>query len=352
MKIVLSGGGTMGSVSPLIAVYQEIKKENPSAEFLFIGTKHGPEKEAVKSYKINFQAINSGKLRRYLNWHNFIDPFKISVGFFQSWLILKKFQPNVVMVAGGFVGVPVAYAARLLKIPILIHQQDIIAGLANKLMANIADRITVSFEPSLGDFAPVKTILTGNPVRPEFFICQKERSREIFGLKKDLPTLLVLGGGTGAQKINETVEKSLAELLQFCQVVHLTGKGKRVNVKAENYHQFEFLNHEMPDAFCAADLVVSRAGISSLSELTVLSKPAILIPIPRSHQEANAQYYQKNNAAAVLNQDGLDHSVFIGAVSEIVAHEASMDNLSRNIAKMMKPDGAGKVAEVLLEIAK
>ena len=352
MKILFSGGGTMGSVSPLIAVYQEIKEKRSDVEFMFIGTKTGPEKEAVESYKIPFRAIASGKLRRYLSWQNFTDPFRIVVGFFQSFFILSKFRPNVVMVAGGFVGVPVAWTAWLLHIPVLIHQQDIIAGLANKLMANIATKITVSFEPSLKDFFPQKTVLTGNPVRKEFYACDYKKSRELFNLKEDLPALLILGGGTGAQDINQIIEKSLPQLLQFCQIMHITGRGKSLDVQAENYQQFEFLTHGMTEAICATDLVISRAGISTLSELIIADKPTIIIPIPESHQEFNAQYFQKNNAIINLSQQSLNSEVLIDTIKELFSDSGARDNLARNIYKVMPHDGAGQVALLLLTIAR
>ncbi|MFA5047770.1 MAG: undecaprenyldiphospho-muramoylpentapeptide beta-N-acetylglucosaminyltransferase [Patescibacteria group bacterium] len=352
MKILLSGGGTMGSVSPLIAVYQEIKDKRSDVEFMFIGTKIGPEKEAVESYKMPFKAISSGKLRRYFSWQNLTDPFKIVAGFLQSFSILLKFKPNVVMVAGGFVGVPVAWTAWLLRIPVLIHQQDIIAGLANKLMANIATNITVSFEPSLKDFFPQKTVLTGNPVRKEFHACDYKKSRELFKLKEDLPALLILGGGTGAQDINQIIEKSVPQLLQFCQIVHITGRGKGIEVRAEGYQQFEFLTHGMTEAVCAADLVISRAGISTLSELIIADKPTILIPIPESHQEFNAQYFQKNNAVVNLSQQSLNSEVLVGTIKELFSDGAARDNLARNIYKVMPHDGAQQVAMLLLTIAK
>ena len=342
----------MGSVSPLIAAYQEIKKIDPMIEFLFVGTKDGPEKVAVASYKINFKTIASGKLRRYFSWNNFIDPFRVAIGFLQALGLIIKFKPNVVMVAGGFVGVPVAWAAWFLRVPVLIHQQDIIPGLANKLMANIATRITVSFDISLKDFRFKKTVLTGNPVREEFFHCDRQKSQEFFGLKADLPTLLILGGGTGAKSINEVTEKSLSHLLPFCQVIHLTGAGKKINLEAENYHQYEFLTNEMPEALCAADLVVSRSGISTLSELIISSKPTILIPIFSSHQEYNAQYFQKNNAVVVLSETNLNGEIFVDVISGLLKNPGQLENLSRNIRKMMKVEGAKNIAELLVQIAK
>lgn len=352
MKILFTGGGTMGSVSPLIAVYEKIKKDNPKTEFLFIGSADGPEKKAVESYKIPYQEISSGKLRRYFSWHNFTDPFKIFGGFVQSFIIIIKFKPQVVMIAGSFIGVPVAWAAYLLRVPVLIHQQDIIAGLANKMMANVAKRITVSYEPSLPYFSASKTVLTGNPVREEFYACNSQKGQVVFGLKEDLPVLLILGGGTGSQVLNEIVEKSLADLLQFSQVIHITGRDKKIDINAENYHQFEFLTHEMTEAICAADLVVTRAGMSTLSELIVLAKPMVIIPIPESHQEYNAGYFQKNNAAVVLSQSSLNKEVFVSTIKELFFEKHRRDNLSRNISKIMDLAGAEKVANELMAMAK
>ena len=342
----------MGSVSPLVAVYEKIKKDQPKTDFLFVGSKTGPERKVIEGYKIPFVEISSGKLRRYFNWSNFIDPFKIFLGFLQSLVIIIKFKPQVVMVAGSFIGVPVAWAAFLLRVPVLIHQQDIIAGLANKLMANCAKKITVSFEQSLKDFAAAKTILTGNPVREEFYACNPKRGQEIFSLKEGLPMLLILGGGTGSQRLNELVEKSLADLLQFSQIIHITGSGKKVEATAENYHQFEFLTNEMTDAICAADLVITRAGMSTLSELIVLAKPIIIIPMPESHQEFNAGYFQKNNAAMVLSELSLNEEIFVSAIKELFFEKHKSLNLARNITKIMAPNGSEKVAKILLEIAK
>lgn len=352
MKILFSGGGTMGSVSPLVAVYEKIKKDNNQVDFLFIGSSSGPEKKAVESYKIPFKAIASGKLRRYFSWQNLIDPFRIFMGFIQSFFIILKFKPNVVMIAGSFIGVPVAWAAYILRVPVLIHQQDIIAGLANKMMANFSKRITISYEPSINDFSASKTVLTGNPVREEFYVCNPQKGRDIFGLKEDLPVLLILGGGTGSQALNQTVAESLNDLLQFVQVIHITGRDKKINIEADNYHQFEFLTHEMTDAICAADLVVTRAGMSTLSEMIILGKPVVIIPMPDSHQEYNASYFQKNNAAIVLSQKSLNKEVFVGTIKELFFEKYRRDNLSRNISKIMDFSAAEKVVNELMSIAK
>jgi len=352
MKVLLVGGGTMGSVSPLIAVYEQIKKSKPKAKFLFLGTKDGPECQAVDSYDIDFRSIPAGKLRRYFSWQNLIDPFKLVAAFFKSLVIIFKFKPQVVMIAGSFVGVPVTWAAWCLRVPILIHQQDIIAGLANKLMANTARKITVSFEVSLKDFSPTKTILTGNPVREEFYSCDPDKGRVLFQLKDSLPVLLVVGGGTGAVAVNQVVAQALPELLKFCQVIHITGRGKKVDFSDEDYHQFEFLTNEMREALCAADLVVSRAGMSTLSELIILARATILIPIADSHQEYNARYFQSNNAVVSVSQNSLTKEMFVSLIREVLFDRNRKSELEANISQMMKVDGAKRVAELLLQISK
>lgn len=350
-KILLSGGGTMGSVSPLLAVYSEIKNSRPEIEFLFVGTQSGPEKASVESYKIPYQSIASGKLRRYFDWRNFSDPFRIIQGFFQARRIIKQFRPDAVMVAGAYVGVPIAWAAKFSGVPVLVHQQDIETGLANKLMANAAKKITVSFDVSLHDFPPDKAILTGNPLRGEFYFCDQEKSRLFFNLNKEQPVILITGGGTGSKTINELVEKALPKIVKFAQVIHTTGSGKSFSFESDNYHQYEFLSHEMPEALCAADLVVTRAGLSTLTELAICAKPAIIIPLYKTHQEFNAGYFQKHNAAVVLSEPGLNPELFAGAVRDLLLDKDKLNILSENIKKIMPSDGAKKVSEILLEMA-
>lgn len=352
MKILLSGGGTMGSVSPLLAVYSELKSQPQQIEFLFVGTESGPEKASVESYKIPYRSIASGKLRRYFDWRNFSDPVRIAIGFWQALRIIRNFKPNAVMVAGAYVGVPIAWAAMLAGVPVLVHQQDISTGLANKLMANVAKKITVSFDVSLRDFPSSKTVLTGNPLRGEFYHCDQEKSRAFFKLKKDLPVILITGGGTGSKTINELLEKSLPKIVQFAQVIHTSGFGKRIGFDSENYNQYEFLSHEMPEALCAADLVVSRAGLSTLTELSVCAKPAIIIPLHKTHQEFNAKYFQKHNAAVVLSEPSLNPEVFTSSLRGLIADKNKLKSLSENIKKIMPSDGAKRVSAILLDIAK
>ncbi|MFA6428296.1 MAG: undecaprenyldiphospho-muramoylpentapeptide beta-N-acetylglucosaminyltransferase [Candidatus Buchananbacteria bacterium] len=353
MKIILTGGGTMGSVSPLLALYEEIKNLDLATEFLFIGTKTGPEKAVVEKYQIEFKAIWSGKLRRYLDWHNLVDPFLILVGLGQALKIIWQFRATVVVSAGSFVSVPVVIAAFLLRKKILIHQQDLRPGLANKICAPLADKITVTFPDSLKYYPAAKTECLGNPARQEILNCTKQRGLDFFQLSPDLPTLLVLGGGTGAQFINEVLVKALPELLQFCQIIHSSGRGKTIEgIEHSQYHNFEFLSTEMPEALAAADVVVSRAGLGTMTELSVLGKPTILIPIADSHQEDNALYYQKHNAALVIMQQFLTDQLLVKLVKELLRDPAALQNYSRNIKKMISPLAGQKIAKIIVSLGK
>ncbi len=384
MKVILSGGGTLGSVSPLLAAAEELRKKDSSIEFLWLGTKNGPEKELVEEYNIQFKSIAAGKLRRYFSLEHILDLFKIIIGFSQSFFILKKFKPDVFVSAGAFVSLPAAMAAFILKIPILIHQQDAVAGLANKLMSALAKKITVSLDISLRDFSKEKTELVGNPVRQFIFEGDANRIKEKLELEDDLPLMLVMGGGTGAMAINELVLRALPELLKFCQLIHLTGKGK--GIAHENardtltgvnpdgiasvrmrYHPVEFATSEVADFYAAADLVVSRAGMSALSEICALGKPAIIIPIPKSHQEKNAEYFASRGAVIILRQtprvvipnlvrdpqtlkrvQGDNFAVeFINLIKELLFNQSERKKLSENAKKIMPRDAAQKMAEMI-----
>lgn len=352
-RIILAGGGTGGSVGPLLAVVDEIKNKEPETEFLFIGTRKGiPEKELVKNKNIPYQSIFSGKFRRYISLKNIIDPFLILIGFFQSFFIILKFKPKAIFSAGGFVSVPLAWAAWLLRKPIFIHQQDIVPGLANKLIAPLAKKITISFEKSFKNFSKQKTILTGNPVRKEIFQGDKQRAIKQFNLDNNLPVLLIIGGGTGAQKINEMIAQIVPELVEFCQIIHLTGKGKKIFDKKldfKNYHQYEFLSQEIPDLYQAADLIISRAGMGVLTELSVLKKPVICIPILDSHQEFNAQYFADREALVLINQKMLKPGKLLEKIKKIINSEKQLKNLSNNIGQLAYPRAGEKIAKIILE---
>lgn len=352
IKIVLTGGGTAGPVMPLIAVYQRFRERQIKADFLFIGTEEGPEKEICRSYNIPFKSIPAGKLRRYLSLKNFSDPFKIIKGYKEARHILQIARPDVIFSAGGFVAVPVIWAARGQKIPVLIHQQDIRKGLANKMTEKTAQKITVTFEKSLNDFPRSKTILTGNPIRSDILKGNKEEAIKTFNLKNDYPVLLVFGGGTGAENINKKVNKIAQELVNFCQVIHLTGAGKKgADLTAENYHSFPLLTAGMKDALASADLVVSRAGLCALSEFAALGKPAIIIPILKSHQEENAAFYEKKGAVMVIKENMLTPEFLLNSIKSLFENARKRQELRENIKELYKPGAADKIIDILLGLA-
>lgn len=354
MRVLLSGGGTAGSVVPLIALVEEIRKKKPKSEFLFIGTRKAwPEKQLIKNKNISFSSIFSGKFRRYFDWRNFLDLFLILIGFIQSLFLIRKFKPTISISAGGFVSVPVNFAAFILKVPILIHQQDIVPGLANRLIVPFAKKITVTFKKSLDDFPRYKTFLTGNPVRPEILFGKKERAIKEFNLEKDLPTILIFGGGTGSKKINEVVYKIVPELVKFCQIIHLTGKRKINNKLSFNrYHQYEFLSEKMADAYVISDLVISRAGMGTLTELSNLAKPAILIPLPNTHQEANAEIFREKEAAIVLSQKKLTPEILLENIKKILGTPNLKNRLSQNISQIINKNASKKIIEEILNISR
>lgn len=345
----MAGGGTGGSVSPLLAIAENLKNKG-DFEFLFVGTEGGPEKAMAGKAQLAFYAIMAGKLRRYFDWRNLIDIFKIKIAFWQSLFLLVKNKPELVISAGSFVAVPIVWAAWILRIPCLVHQMDIRPGLANRLMAPFAKIITVTFEKSLGDYGK-KTVWTGNPSQLKV---KKARAEvlESFNLKKDFPIVFVVGGGTGAEAINKLIEGNIAELSSFCQIVHSTGRGKMTSVKNDNYHPFEFLDAgQMADVLSVCDLVITRAGIGTLTDLADFKKPAIIIPMPSSHQEENAQYFAEKGAGVYLKQNDLTGQKLVATIKDFLFDDEGMlERAASNIGQIMKERAAETVADLALKI--
>jgi len=352
----------MGSVSPLVGIYEELKNRDANLEALWLGTKTGPEKEFIAGYQIPFKAIVAGKLRQYFILANLFTPLFVFLGICQAFFILRKFKPAVVLTAGSFVAVPVVYAAKFFKIPIFVHQQDLEIGLANKLMARKATAITIVFKDLLGQFDYKKTFYTSNPVRKEIFQGAREKALPYFKLDSNLKTILIFGGGTGAQIINQIVLETIGKLTEDYQVIHLTGTGKGISEELPNYYDhitlnrleqryraYEFLNNEIFDAMNLADLVISRAGFSSLTELAVLGKPVILIPLP-GHQELNARYFAKYNAVKILFQNKLNNENFLAIIQSLMKNPADLQTLSRNILQMIDKDAAKNYADLICQV--
>lgn len=363
MKIVLVGGGSGGPVMPLVAVAQKIKEKEPNAEFLFIGTKKGPEAELVAHFNIPFKSVSAGKLRRYFSLRNIFSPFETIIGFFQALRIIAKFNPDVIFGAGGFVAVPVMLAGYIKRKKIVIHQQDLIPSLTNKILAPFASIITVSFESSSKDFFSDSGIFrnnrnkqrifwTGNPVREEFLVpMDPQAAKSKLGLKNDRPVLLVSGGATGAMAINKMLEGALPEILELMQVIHLTGKGKGIDFKSEGYHPYELVS-DMKPFYYAADFVITRAGLSSISELSALKKVSIIIPMPDTHQEYNAKVLDELSAALVFAQQDLNSKQLVSILRRLMYDLDLQKELSENISKIMPPNATETIAGHILNLIK
>ncbi len=360
MKFVVSGGGTLGPVTPLLAIIEEIKSRG-THEFTWIGTYGGPEKILVEQAGIPFIAIPAGRWRRYFTLRNLVDPFRVLFGFVRAYFLLKKLQPDCVLTAGAFVAVPVAYAAGMLKIPVLVHQQDVTWGLANKLMVRYATWVTVNFPISLRT-APLsvrkQVILTGNPVRSFIKNSFKDISpRELllqkFHLEEGVPIVLVLGGGTGAFHLNTLVADAAKTLTRDVQIIHVTGQGKAVPTEGlannNRYHHFEFFTTEMRDALALADVVISRAGLATISELALLGKPTMLMPIHNSHQEENADYLSKEGAIIRLHEEKLDGELLAKAIMGFVADTDRQQLVGARLKKLSNPDAAKEITDLVLK---
>ncbi len=286
-KILLVGGGTLGSVSPLLAIAQKCE-----ADYLFVGSETGPEKKIVEAHNIDFKTIKSGKLRRYWSWQNFVDLFRIRIAFWQSMLIILKFKPDIILTAGSFVAVPMAWAGKLMYVPVIVHQQDIVVGLANKLMAPFAKKITVSFPQQQTDFKRKKVVVTGNPVR----------SLET-NVIEYRPIVVITGGGQGARGMNEFIMQFIPKLTEHYEVHHILGHNnydQKLNL--ENYFAYKEVAGSMMTLLARSEIIISRAGMSLITEAASLKKALVLIPMPDSHQERNAAFFAKNNAAIMVKQ--------------------------------------------------
>ncbi len=352
MHIVFTGGGTLGPVMPLIAVIKALRAIDPAVEVSWIGTVGGPEERIVRTAGVPFDAVSAGKLRRYFSWRNLVDPLLVAKGFFEARRLLKARKADAVVSAGGFVAVPVAWAARILGIPVHVHQQDVRPGLANRLSLPAARSMSVALASSVADFPRQRPEWTGNPVRPELSSGSRDEAKRIFGLEDGIPVVLVLGGGTGALGLNRLVRQALPALASRVQVIHVAGPGKTdPSVVAPRYRQAELLTSELPHAYAAADLVVTRAGMGVLSELAALGKPAIIVPMPGSHQEDNAAAFARIAGAIVLDERGTAPQAFAEAVIAVIGDGARSAAMAEGMRKANPPGAAERIARTVLRTA-
>ena len=331
-RIILTGGGTAGHVTPNIALIPQLKEDN--WEIHYIGSYQGIERDLISAAGIPYYGISSGKFRRYFDPKNFSDPFRVLKGCKEASALIKQLKPDVIFSKGGFVAVPVVLAARRHHVPAVIHESDITPGLANKICIPSARTVCANFPETLNYLPKDKAVLTGTPIRPELFAGSRVRGLDFCGFTASRPVLLVMGGSTGAAALNEAVWNLLPTLVRRFQIIHLCGKGKMNPAcnGTSGYVQYEYISKELPDLLAAADIVLSRAGANAICELLALRKPNILIPLPaassRGDQILNAESFERQGYSYILKEEELTNETLLNAITEV------SDNRERYISAM------------------
>ena len=320
-RIILTGGGTAGHVTPNIALLPRLKELG--YDIHYIGSYTGIEKELIEQLGITYHGISSGKLRRYFDWQNFTDPFRVLKGFQEANKLIKVLDPDVIFSKGGFVSVPVVMAGKRNHVPTIIHESDMTPGLANKLSIPAASNVCCNFPETLEHLPAGKAVLSGSPIRQELLQGDAEAAKKLCGFTEDKPVILIVGGSLGSVIVNDAVRAILPELLKEFQVVHLCGKGKLDEslVGTPGYVQFEYIQDELKDIFALTDLVISRAGANAICELLALHKPNLLIPLSanasRGDQILNARSFERQGFSIVLEEEELTNEVLLEAIHKL-----------------------------------
>ena len=347
-KIVMTGGGTAGHVTPNIALFPALRAED--YEIHYIGSFDGIEKKLIEDFDVPYYGISTGKFRRYFDPKNFSDPFRVMKGFFEARKILKHIKPDIVFSKGGFVSVPVVRAAASLKIPCIIHESDMTPGLANKLCIPVSRKICCNFPETFDMLPPEKAVLTGSPIREELSTGNKEDGLAFCGFNHEKPVIMVMGGSQGAAAVNQAIRDALPKLLEKYQVVHLCGKDKMDNLllTVPGYKQFEYIKEEMKDLLAMADLVIYRSGANAISEILALRKPNILIPLPsgRGDQLLNADSYEAQGFSIVINEDDLTTKVLLQKVEELWQNK---ETYVKTMSESKQRDAIGQIMGLIEE---
>lgn len=319
-KIVFTGGGTAGHVTPNIALLPFLQKEGYDA--YYIGSYNGIEKRLMEDFDVPYYGISTGKFRRYFDLKNLSDPFRVLKGYSQALKILKELKPDIVFSKGGFVSVPVVRAAAALKIPCIIHESDMTPGLANKLCIPVATKVCCNFPETIKYVPSGKAVLTGSPIRAELTTGSKLAALELCGFTANKPVVMVIGGSQGAASVNVMVREALPKLLEDFQVVHICGKDKVDNLMLTipGYKQFEYLKSDLKDVFAMADVVISRAGANAICELLALKKPNLLIPLQagsRGDQILNARSFEEQGFSITVREDFIDCDILTDKIKEL-----------------------------------
>ena len=351
-RIVLTGGGTAGHVTPNIALLPALKEAG--YEISYMGSYEGIEKRLIEDFQIPYTGISTGKFRRYLDIKNLTDPFRVIKGYSEAKKYLKQWKPDVVFSKGGFVSVPVVRAAASLKIPCIIHESDMTPGLANKLCFPVAKKICCNFPETYETLPSDKAVLTGTPIRKELSQGNKLAGLDMCGFTANKPVIMVIGGSLGAANVNKAVRDALPQLLETFQVVHLCGKDKLDNLllTTPGYKQFEYIKDELKDIFAMADIVISRAGANAICELLALRKPNILIPLPaassRGDQILNADSFEKQGFSIVVHEDDLTTKLLVDKVHELYENRQKYTDAMKGSGQM---DSIPRIMELINEAA-
>lgn len=339
-RIILTGGGTAGHVTPNIALLPRLKELDYDVQY--IGSLDGIEKKLIEELSVPYYGIASGKLRRYFDPKNFSDPFKVIKGYFQARKLLKRLKPDVVFSKGGFVAVPVVLAAKHRHIPVIIHESDMTPGLANKLSIPSANKICCNFPETLSHLPEGKAFLTGSPIRQELLSGNKLAALKFCGFTANKPVLLIIGGSLGSAAVNTAIRNILPQLLKTFQVIHLCGKDKidETLINTEGYVQYEYIKQELADLFALADVVVSRAGANAICELLALRKPNLLIPLSaaasRGDQILNAASFKRQGFSEVLEEETLSPETLLHTIQTLYesrrTYIAAMEKSQQNDA--------------------
>ena len=350
-RIILTGGGTAGHVTPNIALIPELKKRG--FEIHYIGSKTGIEKELIGNFDIPYYGISSGKLRRYFDVKNFTDPFRILKGYSEAKKLIKKIKPDVIFSKGGFVTVPVVKAASRQKVPCVLHESDISPGLANRLCIPSATAICANFPETIANLPEDKAYLTGTPIRSELFSGNRLKGLDFCGFTANKPVILVIGGSLGSVRVNEAVREILPKLLEKYQVIHLCGKDKvdESLKQTEGYVQVENIQKALCDLLDAADLVISRAGANAICELLALHKPNILIPLSleasRGDQILNAASFEKEGYSLVLDEDEMmEKDLLMNKLEEL---KSKKSELIMNMEKSTAKNGVDAIIDIIMK---
>lgn len=347
--VVLTGGGTAGHVMPNLAVIPKLTEMGFSVEY--IGTKDGMEREIIANTGLPYHIISAGKLRRYLSFKNMTDMMRVLKGICQARSILKRIKPAAVFSKGGFVGMPVVFAASKLKIPVVLHESDFTPGLANRLCMPHSDKICVAFEPTLKHVPEGKGVHTGLPVRAALLHGDRAKGMALCGFKGEKPVLLIMGGSLGAKAVNDALDEAMPRLVERFDVAHIRGRNNMLDCcEGGGYKQFSFVDAELSDLYAAADIMISRAGATAVFEILALGMPALLIPLTkassRGDQILNAEYFRDKGFSLVLEQETMTPETILDAVSELYAQR---ETLRAAMKREAVSDAAQRVAEVIAD---